>query len=233
MAFSYDPPQDVARYQAVLDRLFPPNEHVSHLRFVWEPGEEWDELGRWYVYQMVPAVGIPLIMLPWLEGPDPRQFVRYDKVRRQVYYLKGAPLISRRQWQLYRETGFLAMPYWIVQGERGGHKLQFSKVERVIAKVKGRRETPPPPGSLSYAPIDERVITKLAQMDAMRTYNLLLDFAMRNPDMLDAEEERGANEAKDRLWSWMEDQVGGIVDMLPNKVVSRIAGLDDPIQVFT
>ena len=42
--FSYAPPcspEQVASWQAELDRAVPPTDHVSHLRIVWEPGDPW------------------------------------------------------------------------------------------------------------------------------------------------------------------------------------------------
>lgn len=233
--FSYDQqPQDTAKWQDRLDALFPPNTEISSLRIVWEPGLEWAPTGRFVLYQMLPASRIPVIFLPFLEGPDPRSFTRYDRVKKEVIRKRGAPLVSRQQWLMYREEGVFGMPYWVVQGERGGHKINFTKVERMIARLKGHPNGQPPAiGDLPYAPMDNRVIEKLVALDQMRTYNLLIDFAMRAPEMLEADEERGANEAKDRLWAWVESQVGQWVEELPHGGIERIAGLDRPIRLFT
>lgn len=232
--FFYEPPMDVGYWQSRLDDLFPPNREVSHLRLVWEPGMEWDEVGRWVIYQMLPPGRIPLIVLPYLEGPDPRSFVRYDTAAKKVYRKRGAPLISRQQWLLYRETKHYGMPFWVVQGKHGGHKIKFTKPERLVARLKGHRTGEPPKiGDLPYASPDNRTMEKLVALDEMRQYSLMVDFAYRSPEQLDREEERGAIEAQERLWTWVESQVEGWIEELPHGSVERIAGLDRPVRIFT
>lgn len=224
--FSNEAPEDVTYWQDRLNSLFPPNTEISHLRIHWEPGFEWEPLGRWMLYQMLPPERVPVIVLPMLEGPDPRNFTRYDPVKKEVIRHPDAPLISRQQWQMYRDTGgYFGMPYWVVQGNNGGNKVRFTKVEKMVARIKGHPTGEPPQiGSLPYAPVDERVIEKVVELDQMRTYNLLIDFAHRAPEMLDEDEERGANEARERLWNWIEDQVGGWVEELPRSEVKRLVG---------
>lgn len=232
---SYETPLDLEPWQKRLNDLFPPNEEISHLKIVWEPGYDWDRLGRFILYQMLPPARVPVLVQPWLEGPDPRDFTYYDETKKEVVRRRGAPLISHQQWRLYRETGgYYGMPYWVVQGDSGGHKIKFTKAERMIARIKGHPTGEPPRiGELPYAPFDERVIEKLIKVDEMRTYNLLVDFSMRSPEQLERDEERGAEEAKERLWSWIESQVGKWIDELPHGGVERIAGLDRPVRIFT
>lgn len=232
--FSYEAPQDVSRWQAELNSLFRPNREVSHLHLVWEPGLEWDQLGRWVLYQMLPPGRIPLLVLPYLEGPDPRSFTKYDPVSKQVVRKRGAPLISRQQWLLYRETGYYGMPFWVVQGDKGGHKIKFTKPEKMVARLKGHPTgNPPGMGELPYAPMDNRVIDKLVPLDEMRTYSLLVDYAYRSPEQLEADEERGAQEAQERLWTWVESQIGSYIEELPHGGIERVAGIDAPVRIFT
>lgn len=224
--FSNEAPQDISYWQERLYSLFPPDSELSHLRIHWEPGFEWDPVGRWMLYQMLPPERVPLIFLPMLEGPDPRTFTRYDPVKKEVIRHPDAPLISSQQWHMYRDSGgYFGMPYWVVQGENGGHKVKFTQTERMIARMKGHPTGEPPLiGDRPYAPFDERVIEKVVELDQMRTYDLLVSFAHRSPEMLDIAEERGANEARDRLWEWISDQVGDWISDLPRSEVKRLVG---------
>jgi hypothetical protein len=204
------PALDKQRWQEELWRIAPPSSCLSWLLLHWEPGDPWQPVHRWIVMQMIPRKAINNLVLAELEGPNPRDFGSYDSTKGRFVRHKQT-LISRQQWELYRKWNCLAVPFWIIQGENGGHKKKFSKTEeRIIAMATGRSPnevSPPAPGDLCYAEPDERLIEKLGQMDRLRAYKLAVSFADRHPDQLDSEETAEAIEMRRHLWNWLESQV--------------------------
>lgn len=146
------PPEFVAR----LREVDPIRDAVSYLEPVW-----FDTKERWVLYEMVPAYDtqlgptVPLPILEELKGPDP------DKIP------ETCPLISRRQWLLYQQTGRWARPSWIVQGTKGGHLVAYDPPTVKLCEYLQRPTTPPAIGDLPYAPLDERVIRGVVRMNKL------------------------------------------------------------------
>jgi hypothetical protein len=61
--------------------------------------------------------------------------------------------------------GYHAQPFWVIQGEHGGHKVSYTTVEAELAGNLGMSRTPPEPGSLPYAEWDGRVRANLRAYD--------------------------------------------------------------------
>ena len=168
---------------------------------VWIPGDDWDPVERWVIYDMVPAqvlvegaerrrrAGIPdhenqdQFWLDQLNGPHPRQRGRYDQVLKQ-FVPDERCLIDRYQWDLwqkYRAHGFV---FWIVQGGNGGHLGHYSNEEQQLAKMDGLPSEPPDAGALPYAPFDQRVTKRLRLLRAVQ--QLRLDMALNGASWADA-----------------------------------------------
>lgn len=211
----WDPPSGVfERWQPELDRLFPPNQSVSHLRLVWEPGDPWEHIGRWIIYVMVPFHRANELARISLLGPHPRSRGRYDHVKRQ-FYPDPACFVTRTQWELFHETGYYGYPYWVCQGDRGGHRYNFTRIERIVSVMHGGPEQPPAPGDLPYAEPDMRTIWKLAELDRMRAYRRMVDFALRRPEDLDAEEEEAARQVREAIWRWLDTSITDAFEEFP------------------
>jgi hypothetical protein len=121
------PPEWVAR----LREIDPIRDAVSYLELVWyEPAE------RWMLYEMVPAYmsetgpTVPLQILEELKGTDPELIP------------ETAPLITRRQWLLYQQTGRWARPSWVIQGSKGGHLVSYDPATIELLQRTGRSSTP-------------------------------------------------------------------------------------------
>lgn len=216
-----------------LERIVPIREGLSYLKIVWEPGEHWDPAQRWMLYQMWP-LSEDHMMKRMLDGPNPRTFGYYDKVAKRFKRRRGAPMISMRQWLLYQETGRLAVPYWVVQGDRGGHRWEFTQTEKmIIAHKTGHADVSPPViGSLPYAPVDNRVFSKLANLDRLRMDEFAVSFAYKHPDKFEGAEERLLQQAERDLWNWIESQVDDTLRNTPYGFVSRMAGYDPAPRIF-
>ncbi len=169
-------PRDVlTRWQKELNELFPVSEDTSHLRLVWVPGDDWEVLDegklvhqgieRWYVYEMIPKQFTdPNILYELEEMPEP--VVRYDSVMKDVAREDRA--VTRLQWRLHKETGLFGKPFWVIQGDNGGHQRFFTTFESQQLILLGLPHNPPLPGTLPYAPYDHRVREKLLKHDRLR-----------------------------------------------------------------
>lgn len=222
-AVEYDPPATrdrIREWQHELDLIAPRNDEVSWLHIGWISGDPWESssmgegyrdttgVGRWCIYQMTPAKRLRGtqagdLVLPDLEGPHPRTFGWWN-ARDRVFEQRKVCNVNRYQWDLYRETGCFAQPYWIVQGTKGGHLRRYTPVQQKIAQMNGGEPSPPRIGDLPYAEPDRRTWSAIAQMDLLRAYDMMIDFADRKPEHLEAAETRQVQEMRESLWTFLK-----------------------------
>lgn len=161
----------LADWQRQLDELFPPSEVTSHLKIVWVSGDDWEVGGTWqgverfYLYEMTPeAFTDPNILFELRDMPRP--VVRYDTVMKDV--VCDDRYVTRMQWDLYHETKCWGRPFWVIQGEKGGHKRFLTPLEKQWLTLASLPTEPPWPGTLPYAPFDQRVIRQVVHHDKLR-----------------------------------------------------------------
>ena len=70
-----------------------------------------------------------------------------------------------------------------------------------------------------------RTVWKLAELDKMRAYRKMLDFALRRPEDLDAEEEEAARAVREEIWRWLDTSVTGAIEEFPR--ASRVKAADE------
>jgi hypothetical protein len=185
---------------------------------------------RWVVWQMVPRSRLngPLYedVLADLQGPDPRSFGRWDATvpcaecegwkaecivcggrGRGAWVSERQSLVSRQQWDLFRRTGCYAKPLWIVQGSKGGHLRRFTEVQSALSRMNGGPAEPPPPGELPYAEPDRRTWHALAALDNVRKFDLMLDYADRKPEMVEAHEQATYAAMREQMWDFLSGQL--------------------------
>jgi hypothetical protein len=165
-----------------------PNDQLSWLELVFHP---WWE--RWVIYQCIPA---------WATNG----FVLLAPA-------SGTPLLNLEQqmldpvqWHIYQTKGIFASPYWVIQGNQGGHRRRLWPYEIAIAEVSGLVGKVPDPGSLPYANFDQRVMERLAEADLVAGYQKVLEYTDRHEGRLDREEEAAKRELKRKLFSWVQHQ---------------------------
>lgn len=170
----------VERANEELQRFTPRDRGLPYLYCYWEPGEPWCPVERFVIAEMFPRSMIVAehnfmvvsgasqyeTRFAELNGPSPRAGAYYDKVlRRLVFRTDGwiddqaielKPSFTFRQWSLWRSHGALANPVWIVQGASGGHKRRFNGFEETMLRMSRKPHVAPVPGSLPYAPPDNR-----------------------------------------------------------------------------
>lgn len=123
-----------------------PIDRMSHVDIWWDP-----EVERWLLVDMVPQAIVP---------PEILAALRNDPLRTPF---------RARQSETWRETGKVPFAFWIVQGDQGGHKLEYTPLEAELAQWYGGSRVPPRPGSLPYAPVDERVVKALRGLDWLKS----------------------------------------------------------------
>ena len=144
-------------WQEQLDRITPPSRAENKARAViwWEPGDEWEPIQRWIIYQVLPKKTIPAHILKQLEGPHPRSTGAYSE---KLGCWKGgcAPDITKTAWAIYQKFGGWAKPYWVLQGDNGGHRYALFPYERVLLHLYAGKKDVAAPGDLPYCEPDQR-----------------------------------------------------------------------------
>ncbi len=211
--FCPEGPRQDPSWQEELDRIAPPNGKLSFLHLYWEQGYEWEPVGRWMVGQVIPSASIPDSVRELLEGPNPADHGHFEQDDYgQARWVTHLPGVTRRQWHFYHDTGNHLRPYWVVQGSRGGHRVQFNFAERRVIDMNGGDPSPPTPGDLPYSEPNTRTFSELGKRDLLRNHAFAIDFMENAPERMDADEQRGLEEMRKMLWDGISDQVGGYAD---------------------
>ncbi len=214
MGLQVEPPVDrkrIKKWQAELDELFPPSDFASHLKIVWVSGDDWyvddvwQGVERFYLFEMVPERFVDDYLINEVKHM-PRPVVRYDTVMKTVS--RTDCFCTRLQWDLYQETGFYPKPYWVIQGDRGGHQRWFTQLEKQWLTLQSLPIDPPLPGMLPYAPFDKRVIEKVLRHDKLRQIGNRL-MAMRGSQL-----EQYKTLQKDLEQKFREEIVGFLKDQI-------------------
>jgi len=155
-------------WQHALDQVFTPSAGLGRLVVRWSPGLEEHPTQRWVIDQLIPLRAC--FTMDYRQArviPIPAMQQYLDVVERPA----GAPWPAPhhlRLWRTLQDTGCLAVPFWIVQGHQGGHKLQYDRLDQIWAQFRTGRLDAPRPGALPYAPFDRRVVDALVAQDRFR-----------------------------------------------------------------
>lgn len=229
--FRYDPPvsqRTIAEWQRALDRVFEPQDRISRLVIRWEPGDSWQPIQRFIIWQCVDPsiVETPPMVRRGFRGPHPRSMGHYcapgycfcglDPKKQHTFAWRGKANtpFDRATWELWRDTKLFGLRWWTIQGHRGGHRfvLDSQEYEAKILQMRYGLNQTPDPGELPYAPFDERVLNKIAQHDKVRSWTKAIDFAARNVDTLDRESLDDAIRAREQLSAWLDWGIEEAVD---------------------
>ena len=209
--------------------IAPPSNFTTYLRLRWEPGDRWEKIERWMIWQMRHPRFVRPEVLKELRGPHPRSTGHYCssdsfsqcgarlcKTHPNRWVGGAARLIDRAQWELFQETGHYGTRWWCIQGDHGGHRHRLDRTEARVARImtKGHVTDTPAPGDLPYADFDSRTFVKVAALDKVRMWKGVTDYVYRNHATMDAEERDEGQAAQRALWSWLESQVSRTVDKI-------------------
>jgi hypothetical protein len=215
-----------AEWETVLAEFSPRTNTSKWLKLIWEEGYPWEPVGRWIIYEMIPGEAVPYEILDELENPAPpsARGNYYDKVL-QKFVNNPDVLITERAWRMWKQFGAWGRPYWVIQGERGGHKRWFSNNEKKFLKLAGLPHEPSPPGDLPYAPFDERVMQQLRKQELLsHTHDRLLRTKQIDADAYRAREDATERQFRIELVDWLKLQV----EQIAGDVHSSLSRLDAP-----
>lgn len=235
----WEPPEAVP--QSVLEgleRIAPQSDRFAWLLPVWVAGDRWQPVNRWFVYQMLPRRHVLPFLLRDLEGPNPRSrgtFNRYLPEHSPRHYRPDPTcMIDRMQWLLWREHGALGRPYWVVQGEHGGHRRRLDYAEKVVRASRSggwSSDAPaaavasaidvPAPGGLPYAGPDMRVVHKLAGFHKVEFYKLAIAAEDNDTEPWAADEQAETQKMRAELDKWLDTQIDGAMGDMGERELNR------------
>lgn len=216
---------------AWLERLAavsPKSEGLAWLHPVWVAGETPEIDGqvynapveRWVLYQIQPIQYVAPAALRELQGPHPRSTGQWRPYRRDdgtmgaAWFGGPCKQVTRQQWELYRETGGFALPWWVIQGDKGGHRVALNPAERLLYAAEWGVDPAdvdvPRMGALPYADFDERVIDAIQQHDHLAQFGGMAGVGSRYGDFLmramAAKEEQARAKAYDDVYVATADE---------------------------
>ncbi|KKL87672.1 hypothetical protein LCGC14_1932390 [marine sediment metagenome] len=177
------------------------------LHLYWEEGYPWEPINRWMIGKVLTR--IPLMFRDALEGPDPRTQGHYDEIER-VFKTKAS--CSRRQWDYFQKTGHMLQSYWVVQGGKGGHRVDYNQVEGRISALHGGPQQPPRPGDLQYQAPNQITFEALTNIRALLGAQAIIRSG--EGTVLAADEKRGLETMRGDVWNWMKEQMEESCDEL-------------------
>ena len=181
-------------WEAELRAFSPIVEKVSHLRAYWYRAG-----ARWVLYEC-----IPLALLP-----DDDRLVRVDLSGAELFAaIKGKPQrmraddeepspISDLQHAMATRWKVWAGPFWVLQGDKGGHQVKLDPWQQNLAIAKGLSGETPVIGSLPACPFDQRT------RDALLVRNRLI--ALNN--RLDLLQQSGSREANQVMMDQLQREI--------------------------
>lgn len=161
--------------------VLPPAEWVEELRAITPITDKfswlmfyWFNAGqRWVLYdcQPVATLGDPESLL--VPGFSVKDF--FDRVNDDPPSKREAwdycPYVSELQYALYHKYKVYARPFWVLQGNNGGHQVAFSPWQQQILATKGLPPNPPEIGSLPACPFDNRVKDQLRKLNRLKQFD--------------------------------------------------------------
>lgn len=210
-------------WQSRLWQIAPPSPHKAKLVIWWEPGDTWEPVQRWVIYQVLPyqtyvkgklVAAVPPIIRKQLEGPHPRSSGFYSPVYER--WVEGpAPGITKTAWEIARVHKGWARPYWVVQGDKGGHRYRSFPWERYLMKMGGGSGQLPMAGDLPYAEPDERTWDAIGQAKQWHEAGLgAAGLALKHPAQLSPDEWDMVKNIAGSFSKWMGDQIAEDADEL-------------------
>lgn len=172
-----------AAWQAALDAATWAGPGTARLWLTWLPGDPWQPVHRWILFQLQPWALVSAEIQRELRGPHPRTNARLEYAPRTVDgvtalrpSIRGGPcrLVDRLQWVTHRDLerrgeGLWFPRYcWVIQGDHGGHPFQVTDSEAQWRRANDLPPDVPSAGDEPYAPFDGRVLAALTRYDLWR-----------------------------------------------------------------
>jgi len=204
-----DAPSPDWRIIDAIENLHPRGEHLSYAKAVWQGfyGRNGQKNGRWVVTQVVPANATPVTVLhedmsivkhpktgAWMPKPGNELMLDMDE-------------LDDGQQKVFLETGRYSRPVLVVQGGRGGHKPFLSDAETRLIKTRGGNPHITRLGAKPFAPLSEKTIERLHELDATYNWRLTMDMRERTPEMFEQDEQVALAALESQFDTWLHEHV--------------------------
>lgn len=208
---SMKPPSE---WEAALRRISPQSDLHSWLFFYYYRAKD-----RWTLYD-----GVPLKLIdpdqpqaPGLMGFELLDALRGDRPSDRVQSQRTM-FVSDTQHEMARVYGVYARPFWVLQGDTGGHQIRFSPEQKQFLTEIGAPTDPPAIGALPACPFDGRVEGQLRRLNRLLQLNGSMQ-ELRNS---------ASGEAADRR---LEAEQREIRDIALQMLEQQLAELSDRVRV--
>lgn len=204
--------QAPADWERQLRELSPQTTEHSWLFFYWYRAKE-----RWVLYDGVP-VGLiepKSLQAPGLTGAELLKALR-GAPPRDLPGEQVNPFVSDTQHEMHRLYGVYARPFWVLQGDRGGHQVAFSPDQKEFLIQCGQSEKAPTIGSLPACPFDGRVIQQLQRINRLYALNNDVGLLRASGSSESAAVQSALRQRQIREVSlaMLEQQLGGLSEMV-------------------
>lgn len=122
--------------------------------------------------------------------------------------------VSDLQHEMFRRWKGYARPFWVLQGEMGGHQVKFSPDQAEALLRKGLESEPPKIGDLAPCTFDNRVIGQLQHLNRLHAFEDSIDRLRKSggPEAAAAEQARVEREIRESEMAFIEAQVRPITE---------------------
>lgn len=190
----------------------PKSEHHSWLQFYYYRLKD-----RWVLYDLMPIrfVDPDKPIQPGLLGSELLAALR-GRAPRDLSPSDRTPFVSDVQHEFHRLYQVYAVPWWVLEGENGGHQVAYNPIQRQHLTELNLPIHPPQIGSLPACPFDERVLKQIRRMNRLAKLGGNID-RLRNsgsPEAWAAEQDEMDREVRIASLEMLEQQLGETVEMV-------------------
>lgn len=227
-----------AEWSRALAETCPQYEGISSFHIAWEPGEEWEPIQRYMIWQdQTREMTQKLILRDYpgctgLTQEHPRLNAKWDAVAK--CYVKQDGTLAKTDkltYERYHRTGRYGVRFWVIQGDTGGHRFNLSHLEKQILKFgsNGKMRDVPLPGDLPYAPFDGRVLPHFARIEQAAMARKVCKYALAHVHQLDLDERNEWEYARTLLFDYLGAQFGELYDEFKPFIKEQLRKIPVPV----
>lgn len=172
---------------------------------------------RWVLYQGMP-VGLireqpERPVCPGFTG-DEFLLAVSRKAPRDLHPEDRTPYLSDVQYEMYRRYNVYAAPFWVLQGDHGGHQVSFGPLQQELLAAQRLPLEPPQVGTLPACPFDQRVVDRLRALNRLRQLHGNLDVLRKtgSKEGGDAITQHYQRQIREAELAFLEEQMADLLD---------------------
>jgi hypothetical protein len=228
-------------WERSLATLAPRSDRLPWLKLVWMPGETYEPVQRWVIYELFP--NLSMINQSWIDemhNAPPRQNGVWYTDEFGTRRWRSVSLVSRIQYDLFHQYQAWPQLTWIIQGHDGGHLWNLTQPQLKLWQLRTGLRDWPAPGELPYADFSGATLRGLRHRDKLRAWDEKFnDWEKRyaTNGVLDLnqvqfvagrtlEEER--IELNAAVAKWLEGQFDAVADSLTHRTATELLATGSP-----